>query len=105
MDAQLPLALARLISDCGHKSEHVFDFTLESAPDSEIWKYALNTGAVIVTKDEDFIHLASVSKQAPPIVWIRTGNLSKKALLNWFQPLLSEIIEKIESGESLIELI
>jgi predicted nuclease of predicted toxin-antitoxin system len=104
VNAQLPPALARMISDLGHEAEHVYDFTMESASDSEIWDYALNVGAIIVTKDEDFVARSNLVKTAPPIIWVRTGNLTKQALLTWFRPLFPEIVAKIQSGERLVEL-
>jgi predicted nuclease of predicted toxin-antitoxin system len=54
VDAQLPPALARWLVVEGHEAEHVIDRRLETASDREIWDFALETEAVIVTKDEDF---------------------------------------------------
>ena len=104
VDAQLPPALARVLSQAGHRAEHVYDFAMEHASDAEIWQYALDAEAVILTKDEDFVIRGSFYAPSPPVVWIRTGNLGKQALLAWFQPLLPEIIQKLEAGEQLIEL-
>ncbi|MEZ5327011.1 MAG: DUF5615 family PIN-like protein [Verrucomicrobiales bacterium] len=54
VDAQLPPALAKLLADHGHTAEHVVDVGLRDADDSQIWNYALENEAAIVTKDEDF---------------------------------------------------
>ena len=54
IDAQLPPALARLLSSRGHYAGHVADIGTEDADDSPIWDYALEHKAVVVTKDEDF---------------------------------------------------
>ncbi|WP_425571936.1 DUF5615 family PIN-like protein, partial [Nocardioides dubius] len=54
VDAQLPLALARLLEEHGHQAEHVTDIGPGDAPDRELWRYALDNDAVIITKDEDF---------------------------------------------------
>lgn len=54
VDAQLPVALARRLSDSGHPSKHVADCGLLNASDSRIWAFAADSGAAIVTKDEDF---------------------------------------------------
>ena len=53
VDAQLPPALARWLTSKGQEAQHVADVGLASAPDKEIWNYALAVGAVIVWKDED----------------------------------------------------
>jgi predicted nuclease of predicted toxin-antitoxin system len=55
VDAQLPPALARRIEAFGHVAEHVSDCGLASAADRDIRAYAVNVGAVIITKDEDFV--------------------------------------------------
>jgi predicted nuclease of predicted toxin-antitoxin system len=54
VDAQLPPALARRIESLGHAAEHVADRGLAKAPDNQIRACAGETGAVIVTNDEDF---------------------------------------------------
>lgn len=54
VDAQLPPALARWLADQGQPARHVYDLGLATADDREIWDVALATGAVVVTKDEDF---------------------------------------------------
>ena len=50
IDAQLPPALARWLTSKGQEAQHVADVGLVSAPDKEIWNYALAAGAVIVSK-------------------------------------------------------
>lgn len=104
VDAQLPPALARLIADHGHTAEHVADIGMLDADDSPIWDYALQHGAMIVTKDEDFPHRSGQSTTAPAIVWLRIGNCSRRALLDWFEPLLPQIEAQLERGEKLIEV-
>ena len=47
-------ASARRIESLGHIAEHVADRGLAKAADSEIRTHAVETRAVIVTKDEDF---------------------------------------------------
>lgn len=81
VDAQLPPALARWSSAQGHQADHVFDLALTDAADTAIWRRALETSAVIVTKDEDFALRAQLHRGGPPIVWIRYGNVRKADLL------------------------
>jgi len=106
VDAQLPPALAGLLRDHGHEAEHVSEIGLGDASDSRIWENALENGAVIVTKDEDFPHRLSQSDQvdAPSLVWIRIGNTTRRALLLWFEPLLPQVVALIEGGEQLVEV-
>ncbi len=104
VDAQLPPALARLLTERGHIAEHVADVGLLSASDSAIWRYAIDHDAVLITKDEDFPNQALLGGSAPVVVWIRVGNTTRRALLDWFAPLVDRLIAMIDSGERLIEL-
>lgn len=104
VDAQLPPALARVLTERGHIAEHVADVGLLSASDSAIWRYAIDHDAVLITKDEGFPDQVLLGGSAPAVVWIRVGNTTRLALLDWFTPLLARVIAMTESGERLIEL-
>jgi predicted nuclease of predicted toxin-antitoxin system len=104
VDAQLPPALARLLTEHGHTAEHVADVDLLAASDSEIWRYAIDHNAVLITKDEDFSDQVLLGGSAPVVVWVRVGNATRRALLDWFTPSLDRVIAMIDSGERLIEL-
>ena len=104
VDAQLPPALARFLSDAGHQAEHVYDIGMETASDRAIWNHALKNNAVIITKDEDFVSLVNAQSGTPSVIWVRVGNTGKQALLNWIGPMMGRIITEIESGEKLIEI-
>jgi predicted nuclease of predicted toxin-antitoxin system len=62
-------------------SVHVTGLGMESATDTEIWRYAKEFGFVIVTRDADFEELALVWGQPPQVIWLKTGNLSRAATL------------------------
>jgi predicted nuclease of predicted toxin-antitoxin system len=38
------------------------------------------------------------------LVWIRKGNCSNRALMNWLEPLWPDVLRRLEQGEQLIEL-
>ncbi len=105
IDAQLPPALARWIAERGHEAVHVFDLGLGDASDKAIWNHAAGTGAVIVTKDEDFVTLRLTHSDGPAILWIRLGNTRRAALLAALDPLMPKFIEALERGETLIEIV
>lgn len=106
VDAQLPPALAGMIRESGHDAEHVSKVGLLAAADPSIWDYALQHGAAIVTKDEDFPHRLGQSThlETPAIVSRRAGNVSRRALLDWFALLLPRITILLEEGERLVEV-
>jgi len=105
IDAQLPPALARWLRDAGHDSRHVEDVSLREANDSDIWKYVLETGAILVTKDEDFATRAAHASTAPVIVWLRFGNASNRALIVWLEPRWPAILQLLDEGHRLIEVV
>ena len=49
------------------------------AKDAKIWQYAKDNDYIIVTRDNDFNDLISVRGFPPKIVWLRTGNCSRKS--------------------------
>ena len=51
IDAQLPAALARWLVAAGHEAEHVDRCGLGARLDAEIWRYAQQVKAAILTKD------------------------------------------------------
>ena len=104
VDAQLPPALARWISSHGHTGTHVFDIGLQTAGDPDIWEHARSERAVIVSKDEDFVDRWLLSETRVALIWIRKGNCSNRALVEWLEPLWPEAVTRLEQGEQLIEL-
>jgi predicted nuclease of predicted toxin-antitoxin system len=103
VDAQLPPALARRIAGLGHQAEHVADCGLATSPDGVIRAHAAGTGAVIVTKDEDFaVH--RVLHGGPAVVWIRTGNIRRAELLRRIEADLGAIVAVLGRGEALVEV-
>ncbi len=105
VDAQLPVALARWLTAKGYDSVHVADIGLARASDSEIWNFAISRDLVIITKDEDFPRRTILSKTNPRIVWIRLANSRKQTLLMWFESALPKIVNLLQRGERLIEVI
>jgi predicted nuclease of predicted toxin-antitoxin system len=103
VDAQRPIALARWLTEEGLEADHVHDLNLADAPDSDIWKLALQVNAVIVTKDEDFV-LPGRKRPCPQVIWVRLGNCSKTQLLTRFSANFDEIRRGLAHGEQLIEL-
>jgi predicted nuclease of predicted toxin-antitoxin system len=55
---------------------------LEWASDREIRDYARRNELVIVTHDADFYEMSVLLGQPPKIIWLKTGNQSKAAMIN-----------------------
>ena len=77
---------------------------LAQSKDTQVWRYAQENGAVVVTKDEDFAEWVRRGRPGPAIVWLRIGNSSTRALLAWMEPLLPAIVRQLEQGDRLVEV-
>ena len=104
VDAQLPPALARWLREQGDEAQHVEEIGLQDAEDRIIWAQALSLAAVIITKDEDFAERAARDSTSPVIVWLRVGNATNRALLQWLAPRWTQIVTLLNAGHRLIEV-
>ena len=75
-----------------------------SAPDREIWDYAVRNSAVLVTKDDDFVALKTMGKGGPPVIWIRLGNTTNRVLFAYMDRSFEIILSLLEKGEELVEV-
>lgn len=105
VDAQLPLALARWITWQSHEAEHVNACGLRQATDAAIWAYAERTGAIIITKDEDFAQRKGFDPAGPVLVWIRMGNTRRGQLLAHMEQAWLRVMSAVTAGETLIEIV
>jgi predicted nuclease of predicted toxin-antitoxin system len=105
VDAQLPPLLASTLREAGHDAQALREIGLRHTEDNSIWKYALEKKAAILTKDEDFVERCIRSPMAPVIIWLRIGNATNPELLDWFKPRWSAILESLENGDRLIEVV
>lgn len=105
IDAQLPPGLATRLEARGYPAEHVNRIGLGAADDILIWRQAARTGAAVLTKDEDFVALANTEPSGPQVVWIRVGNISNAALWRAIDPRLDEIIQALNAGDRIVEVL
>lgn len=107
LDANLSWRLSKLLSPSFKNVVHVDQTGLPPpAKDTEIWEWAKNNDAVIVTNDEDFFYF-SIQKGFPPkIVLLRTGNQSTRNvadLLIKHQAQIQALYESVDYG--LLEIV
>jgi predicted nuclease of predicted toxin-antitoxin system len=77
IDAQLSPALAHWISETfGVVAHTVRDLGLREARDLVIFHAAREAGAVIMSKDSDFVLLLERLGPRPQILWVTCGNTS-----------------------------
>ena len=104
VDNQLPAALARFLSSRGHDAQHVLDLQMDEADDPNIWNHAAAQGRALVSKDEDFLHLANRPGATGAFVWVRLGNCRKQVLLAAFERALPALVTALEDGHRVVEV-
>ncbi|MCH7227996.1 DUF5615 family PIN-like protein [Haloferula sp. A504] len=104
IDNQLPVALARALAESGRDAVRVLDWNLAQTSDPMIWKRALDEGMIVITKDEDFFHLANREGDRGRVLWIRMGNTRKAALLSRILPQMAEIEGWFNEGQRVVEV-
>ena len=105
LDAQLSPRLTRWISEnFGVECLHVRNLGLQDAEDPEIFQKARDSGAVVMTKDEDFVHLVERNNPPPQVIWITSGNMPNEHFKLLLLKTLQDAISLIESGEAVVEI-
>ena len=104
IDNQLPIALSRFLAARGHNAVHVLEVALAEARDEEIWAYASTRKMALISKDEDFLRYAIGAEGAATLIWVRLRNCRNSSLLAAFDKSLQQIVEALESGQSVVEI-
>jgi predicted nuclease of predicted toxin-antitoxin system len=75
-----------------------------SAKDARIFSAAREAGAIVMTKDRDFVDLLERHGPPPQVIWITCGNTSNRAMRQILSSSLPSALDLIGRGESLIEI-
>jgi predicted nuclease of predicted toxin-antitoxin system len=105
IDAQLSPALARWMSETFSVTAHaVRGLGLRDAKDLPIFHAAREAGAVIMSKDSDFVLLLERFGPPPQILWVTCGNTSNARLRDVLRKSFPEARARLEQGEPLVEI-
>jgi len=105
LDAQLSPAMAAWISAEFEVSVvAVRDLGLREAKDREIFLSARQAGAVVMTKDRDFVRLVEELGSPPKVIWLTCGNTSNTRLKEILKQTFNKTMELVEAGEQIVEI-
>lgn len=106
LDAQLPPLLAGWINGQGWglQAIAVRELGLRDASDPVIFQAARAAGAVVMTKDRDFIRLLEEQGPPPQVIWLRLGNCSNAALQEVLSTTLPRAMAHLRDGEPWVEI-
>ena len=82
----------------------VRELGLRNAKDREIFLAAREAGAVVLTKDSDFVLLLEQLGAPPQILWLTIGNTSNSHLKRVLTESFTSAWELIQRGEPLVEI-
>lgn len=86
VDAQLPRLLAIRLNELGHDARHTLDLADGNrTPDSSVAAMADTDGAVVITKDADFLDSHILTGHPARLLLVSTGNISNRRLLALFE--------------------
>ena len=73
-DENLSHRLVDLLSETFPNSLHVDLVGMKGFTDTEIWNYAIQEDAIIVSKDNDFRQKSFYFGSPPKVIWLSIGN-------------------------------
>ncbi|HYU33669.1 MAG TPA: DUF5615 family PIN-like protein [Thermoanaerobaculia bacterium] len=106
VDAQLSPAVAAWINRNvpGIQAASVRALSLRDATDAAIFHAAREAGAILMTKDADFMRLLEAHGAPPQVIWITCGNTSNQRMREVLADALPKALILLEQGEALIEI-
>lgn len=104
VDTQLPHQLATALKQRGHRAVHASELPAgHLSSDEAIIAFADHEGAVVVTKDADFIAAYEVKGKPERLLYVATGNIRNAELLFILMSYLDLLSETLKDG-GLVEL-
>jgi predicted nuclease of predicted toxin-antitoxin system len=105
LDNHLSPALGRWITaEFGHECLVVRDLGMARASDLKIFEGARAAGAVLISKDRDFVELLDRLGAPPAIILLTCGNTSTAHLQVLLRSRLPAAFALVEQGEPLVEI-
>jgi predicted nuclease of predicted toxin-antitoxin system len=100
LDANLSWRLTDPLKSHFGKVYHAEHLDLnQPAKDIELWEFACQEDATIVSNDNDFYKLSLIKGFPPKVVILRTGNQSNKYLLDLIIKHKNDILDLYKSNE------
>lgn len=105
IDAQLSPAIAKWIAETFLVTAVALrEIGLRDASDRQIFSAAQQAGAVVMTKDSDFVELINRLGSPPQVIWLTCGNTSNVRLKQILSTTLLQAVQLLQAGEPLVEI-
>jgi len=83
---------------------HMEDLLPRYSSDMQIARIANDSGAVVVSRDADFVQFSNDGALIVPLIWIRLGNMRRAAMAAAIRARLPAVVKSIEAGERIVEI-
>lgn len=104
IDAQLPPQLASWLNQTFKvEARALFDLDLRDAEDEQIFYKARQQGAVIISKDSDFVEMVLCLGTPPQLLWVNCGNVTNLRLQSILTKVFPRAQELLAAGEAVVE--
>lgn len=104
VDAHLPMALSIWLKQKGFDSIHTRELEAGNrTKDIVLFNFSMESDRIVITKDNDFLQRYLIKAEPKKLLFLPTGNLSNKKLINLFDNNFDTIISLLENN-SVIEL-
>jgi predicted nuclease of predicted toxin-antitoxin system len=104
VDAQLPVALSKFLTNKGFDAVHTDQLpNKELTTDKEICDISIKEDRIVVTKDYDFLDSYYIKAEPKKLLLVSTGNIKNKDLLSLFNSHWTKIVELL-NDHSFIEI-
>lgn len=104
VDVQLPGTLARWLRGRGYDVIHSLERDWGQLDDRALWRLAGEEGRIVISKDEDFLILATRPKDTGRLLWLRIGNCRTSDLLTLLNRQWASIEQAYEGGQRVVEV-
>ncbi len=104
IDEQLPVLLSEWLNSKGHDAVHILTLgTSKSIPDHVISELSIAEQRIVITKDEDFFDSFVLKRKPYKLIFITTGNIKNRDLLDLFRSQFQTMLLLLEQNH-LIEV-
>ncbi len=104
VDAQLPKKLAHFFRERGFDAIHTLELPKKNVTDDlEINQISLAEQRIVISKDSDFYDSYSAKQEPYKLLYLTTGNIRNKDLIELFDKNFLLIVHSLQNG-SVIEL-
>jgi predicted nuclease of predicted toxin-antitoxin system len=105
IDAQLPAKIKYWLIEKGYDALHTNDLpNRQFTSDTEIIEIAERENRIVISKDSDFYKHNLIKGSPKQLLFITTGNIVNKELIQLFELNFSAIEEYFKSGSNVVEV-